>query len=182
MRLKLTLLFCLSSLIVSAQFFVKKGTTLSFTTPETILSSQEPLNQIEASVHGKGTLYLNSTSQQQLATTQTNLELPSLFIQNAHLVQEQTALKIQYLQIKNGQLQLNHPILLPHPEALKLGDTAAVANSKPQLLYSSQLKPSHPLVLHNSHTLLKFSSPQEFQLRPQTALLYRTSNYKSIFN
>ena len=85
MRLKLALLFCLSSLIASAQFIVKKGTILSLTTPETLLSSQESLNQIEASIYGKGTLYLNSTSQQQLASTQTNLELPSFLIHNAHL-------------------------------------------------------------------------------------------------
>ena len=102
MRLKLTLLLCLSSLIGSAQFFVKEGTTLSFTTPETILSSQESLNQIEATIQGKGTLYLNSSSQQQLASTQTDLELPSLFIQNAHLVQIQTALQLQHLEIENG--------------------------------------------------------------------------------
>ena len=169
--------------MTAAQFFVKQGTILSFTTPETILSSQESLNQIEASIHGKGTLYLNSSSQQQLTSTKTNLKLPSLFIQNAHLVQIQTSLEIQYLEIENGQLQLNHPILLPHPEALKLGDTASVANnSKSQLLYSAQLQSSHPLVLHNSHTLLKFSSPLEFQLPPQTAFLYRTSNYKPIVN
>ena len=85
MRLKLALLFCLSSFIASAQFFVKKGTTLSLKTPETFLSSQESLNQIEVSIYGKGTLYLNSTSQQQLASTQTNLELPSFLIHNAHL-------------------------------------------------------------------------------------------------
>ena len=184
MRLKLALLFCLSSLIASAQFIVKKGTILSLTTPETLLSSQESLNQIEASIHGKGTLYLNSTSQQQLASTQTDFELPSLFIQNAHLVQIQTALKIhQYLEIENGQLQLNNPILLPHPRALKLDVTASVANnSKPLLLYSSQLQPSNPLVHHNSNTLLKFSNLQEFQLRLQTALLYRTSDYKTIVN
>ena len=184
MRLKLTFLFCLSSFLASAQFFVTEGTLLSLKSPETLLSSQESLNQIEASIHGKGTLYLNSTSQQQLASSQTLLELPSLFIQKAHLIQIQTALKIQYLEIEDGVLQLNHPLLLPNPRALKLGATAAVANnSKPQLLYSSQLQPLHPLVLHNSHTLLKFSSSQEFQLPPpQIAFLYRTSNYKPIVN
>ena len=184
MRLKLTFLFCLSSLIASAQFFVTEGTTLSLKSPETLLSSQELHNQIDVQITGKGTLYLHSTSQQQLASSQTLLELPSLFIQKAHLVQIQTALHIQHLEIEDGVLQLNHPVLLPHPEALKLGATAAVANnSKSQLLYySSQLQPSHPLVLYNSHTLLKFSSPQEFQLPPQTAFLYRTYNYKTIVN
>ena len=73
--------------MASAQLFVKKGTPLSLTTPETLLSSHESINQIEASIHGNGTLYLNSTSLQQLVSSQTNLELPSLFIQNAHLVQ-----------------------------------------------------------------------------------------------
>ena len=183
MRLKLTFLLCLSSLIASAQFFVTEGTLLSLKSPETLLSSQELHNQIDVQITGKGTLYLHSTSQQQLASSQTLLELPSLFIQKAHLIQIQTALKIQYLEIENGQLQLNHPLLLPNPRALKLGATAAVANnSKPQLLYSSQLQPSHPLVLHSSHTLLKFSSPQEFQLPPQIAFLYRTYNYKTIVN
>ena len=184
MRSKLTLLLCLSSLIASAQFFVKQGTTLSFTTPETLVSSQESLNQIEASIHGNGTLYLNSTSQQQLASTQTNLELPSLFIQNAHLVQIQTALQLQYLEIENGQLQLNHTLLLPNPRALKLGDTAAVANnSKHQLLYTTQFKASQPLVLQPI-PLLKFTGPQTSQLRPKTTLITITtaSNFGSPAN
>ena len=179
MRLKLTLLLCLSSFIASAQFFVTEGNTLSFTTPETIFSSQETLNQIDAQILGKGTLYLHSTVSQELTSTQEFLELPSLFIQNAHLVQIQTALKIQHLEIENGQLQLNHPILLSHPRALKLGDTAAVANnSKALLLYTTQFQASHPLALQ-AIPLLKYTGVKTSQPRPQTALITTptTSNF-----
>lgn len=170
--------------MASAQFFVKQGTILSFTTPETLLSSQESLNQIEAPITGKGTLYLNSTSQQQLVSTQTNLVLPSLFIQNAHLVQIQTALKIQHLEIENGQLQLNHPLLLPNPRALKLGATAGIANnSKHLLLYTTQFQASNPLALQ-SIALLKYTVPKTSQERPQAALITTatTSNFGSLAN
>ena len=151
MRLKLTFLLYLSSFLVSAQFFVTDLIPLSLKSSETLLNSQET----HAQITGKGTLYFNSTSQQQLASSQTLLELPSLL---AHLVKIQTVLHIQYLEIENGQLQLNYPLLLPNPRILKLRATAAANKSKHHLLCTTQLKASQPLALQNPQRSIFWTS------------------------
>lgn len=80
MRQNLTLLVFLSSLYGFAQFYVQKGTTLSFGSSEALLSSQETYNQIDASLLGEGTLLLNSTSEQQLTSSQAVLDIDNLII------------------------------------------------------------------------------------------------------
>ena len=60
MRQILTLLVSLCSLYGTAQFYVTENTTLSLESPQSVFSSQEHINQIDASVFGDGTLYFNS--------------------------------------------------------------------------------------------------------------------------
>ena len=61
MRQILTLLVSLCSLHGTAQFYVTENTTLSLESSQSVLSSQEHINQIDVSFFGDGTLYVNST-------------------------------------------------------------------------------------------------------------------------
>ena len=120
MRQILTLLVLLYSFYGFAQLYVSEGTTFSLETPQSVLSSQEALNQIDASILGEGTLYLNSTLAQELASTQELLDLPSFQLQNASLVFFKTALNIQnQLHIETGILTLSEDLThTPPPELL----------------------------------------------------------------
>ena len=185
MRQNLTLLLCLCSLYGSAQLFVQKGTTLSLKNPQAILSSQESINQIDAPIVGEGVLILNSSSAQQLTSTQAVLELPTLHIQNADLVQIQTTLNLQnQLGIDRGELILSHTLVLNDPKALVLGTDASISlSSNGQIVYKTQLKESHPLVLHPT-LLIKYTGPKTSQERLQTALILTptTSNFGTLAN
>lgn len=70
MRQNFTLLLFLCSLYGFTQFSVQEGTTLSLGSPEVVLSSQESLNKIDASLVGEGILLLNSAFAQQLTSIQ----------------------------------------------------------------------------------------------------------------
>lgn len=95
MRQNFTLFLVLFSLYGFAQLYVQEGTTLSLESPQAVLSSQESSNQINAPSLGEGALILNSASKQRLTSSQDVLELPTLHIENADLVQLQTAFNIQ---------------------------------------------------------------------------------------
>jgi hypothetical protein len=166
MRQNLTLLVFLSSLYGFAQFYVQKGTTLSFGSSEALLSSQETYNQIDASLLGEGTLLLNSTSEQQLTSSQAVLELPTLHIKNADLVQIHTALILKdQLVLDRGFLQLSHTLTLTDSRALVLGETAGILTTPAgQLVYQTQFSNTHPLVFLQAQTLLVCLEPNS----PQT--------------
>ena len=126
MRQNLTLLLLLCSLNGFAQLYAVEGSTLRLETPETILSSQEPLNQIDAHITGKGTLYLNGTSNQIINNTQLVSALPNLQLANADLTQIVTELSIQHqLTIEKGVLALTHKLVLNTEDALVLGANAS---------------------------------------------------------
>ena len=180
----LTLLLCLCSLYGSAQLFVQNGTTLSLEKPQAILSSQEAFNQIDAPIVGHGTILLNSNNTQQLSSAQI-LELPTLHIQNAYLVQIQTTLNLQnQMFVDHGELILSHDLILRNPTALVLGTDASISlNSNGQIVYKTQLEESHPLALQPT-LLIKYTRPKTPQERPQTAFIVTptTSNFGSIYN
>lgn len=124
-----------------AQLYVQQGTTLSFEKSDALVSSQETLNQINTSISGKGTLLLNRSSAQLLTSTKAVLELPTLHIKTADLVQLQTDLHIQnQLHIDRGLLTLSNLLKLPDPSALRLGTQAFLyLTPQGQLLYDTQL-------------------------------------------
>jgi len=162
MRQNFTLLLVLFSLYGFAQLYVQEGTTLSLGSPQAVLSSQESSNQINAPFLGEGALILNSASKQRLTSSQDVLELPTLHIENADLVQLQTAFNIQnQLHVAHGQLTLLHPITLPNPTSLVLGQSAGILTT-PQgpLVYNTQFETSNPLAFLNIQPFLQFIEPK----------------------
>lgn len=147
MRRNLTFLLFLCSLCGFAQLYVQEGTVLILSSSDALLSSQETHQQINTALTGKGTLLLNSTSVQQLSSTQAILELPTLHIKNANLVSIQTALILKdQLILDRGVLQLTHTLILTDFSALVLGKTAGIHTTPyAQLRYTTQLTDSLPL-------------------------------------
>lgn len=166
MRPTAIIILFLCSLSGFAQFYVTDGTLFSLQTSETILSSQETLHQINASVLGNGAVILNSTSKQQLTSTQAILELPTLHIKNADLVQLQTDLHIQnQLHIDRGLLTLSNLLKLPDPSALRLGAQAFLyLMPQGQLLYDTQLVNAAPFAYALAQNVLVSLLP----ISPQT--------------
>lgn len=170
----------LCSLSGFAQFYVTEGTLFSLQTSEIILSSQETLHQINAPVLGNGAIILNSTSKQQLTSTQAILELPTLHLKNANLVLIDTPLALQHqLLIDTGQLTLFHDLRVSDPTAIVLGtDASILLTSTAQVVYTTQIETSNPLLVATTTTILKYTEPQRFQLRPKTAFIPTpTSNF-----
>lgn len=161
MRQNLTLLVFFCSLYGFAQLYVQEGTTLSLGSSEAILSSQETLNKIDGPIIGEGTLLLNSSSAQQLTSSQVVLELPTLHIENAHDLHIDIALNIHnQLQVDSGQLTLSKDIQLPDPTALVLGEDASISKTQGQLVYHTQFSNTQPLVFLHTQPLLKFIEPK----------------------
>ena len=185
MRQNLTLLMFFCSFYGSAQLYVQEGATLTLGSSETFLSSQETLNKIDAPIIGEGTLFFNSTSTQQLISSQDVLELPTLHIQNADLVQIETLLNLQgQLQIVRGELILSHNLVLNSSTALVLGTDASIClSSNGQIVYKTQLEEFDPLALQQT-LLIKYTGSKTFQERPETALIVTptTSNFGSLAN
>ena len=158
MHQNLTLLLFLCNFCGSAQLYVQEGTIFSLDTSETILSSQESTNQINAPINREGTLFLNSESNQQLLSTKKYLELPNLRIENSDYLYIGTALDIKnQLILESGQLKF-YDVALANPMALVLTENANVCLSViGQLSYTrTQLvEISHSLVLQQLKIVLK---------------------------
>ena len=183
MRQNLTLLLFLCSLYGFAQLYVQEGTTLSLGSPQTVLSSQETLNKIDAPLRGKGTLFFNSTSAQQLTSSQVVLELPTLHIENADLIYIETVLNIySQLEIDHGQLTLFYEVKLPDPLALVLGEDASIfPTTQGLLVYNTQFETSNPLVFLQAQTLLVSIETNTTQTPNFVVLDFmQTSNFGSI--
>ena len=179
------LFFLFSTHSVCAQFYVQTQTILSVENYNTILSSQEPLNQIDAHITGKGTLYLNGTSNQIINSTQLVLALPNLQLANADFAQIATELSILHqLTIEKGILVLTHQLVLNNEGALVLGATAGILNTRiGQLVYNTQLETSNPLAVIQTIHLFKYRVPSIPQARPNlTVATRRTSNFGRIVN
>ena len=149
----------LCSLSGFAQFYVTEGTLFSLQTSEIILSSQETLHQINAPVLGNGAIILNSTSKQQLTSTQAILKLPTLHLKNANLVLIDTPLALQHqLLIDTGQLTLFYNLRVSDPTAIVLGTEASMfLTSNAQVVYTTQVETSNSLVVATNLILLKYT-------------------------
>jgi hypothetical protein len=149
----------LCSLSGFAQFYVSEGTQFSLQTSKTILSSQETLHQINAPVLGNGAVILNSTSKQQLTSTQAILKLPTLHLKNANLVLIDTPLALQHqLLIDTGQLTLFYNLRVSDPTAIVLGTEASMfLTSNAQVVYTTQVETSNSLVVATNLILLKYT-------------------------
>ena len=182
--LSIVLLLC--SFYGFAQLFVAEGTIVGLETSQSVLSSQESNNQIDASILGEGTLYLNSTLAQELTSAQEFLDLPSFQLQNASLVHIKTALNIRnQLRIETGVLTLSYDIILHSKAALVLGTNAHInTTTHGQLLYTTQFESSSPLAVVPSVTLLKYTRLECPQGRSQTPLIATStsSNFGSEAN
>lgn len=149
----------LCSLSGFAQFYVSEGTQFSLQTSKIILSSQETLHQINAPVLGNGAVILNSTSKQQLTSTQAILKLPTLHLKNANLVLIDTPLALQHqLLIDTGQLTLFYNLRVSDPTAIVLGTEASMfLTSNAQVVYTTQVETSNSLVVATNLILLKYT-------------------------
>ena len=149
----------LCSLSGFAQFYVTEGTLFSLQTSEIILSSQETLHQINAPVLGNGAIILNSTSKQQLTSTQAILELPTLHLKNANLVLIDTPLALQHqLLIDTRQLTLFYNLRVSDPTAIVLGTEASMfLTSNAQVVYTTQVETSNSLLVATNLILLKYT-------------------------
>ena len=175
MRHNINLLVFLCSLYGFSQLYVSEGTLISLMTPETILTSQESLNQIEAPIIGKGVLYLNKFSTQRLISTQPFLTLPTLQIANAKFVALETALNMQHqLVIETGVLTLCHDVLLLNKAHLILGERVRIQTPTGQLIYKTQFETSNPLAETPLVTQLKYTRP-EWSQKQSSAVLTDTS-------
>ena len=174
MHQNLGLLMLLCSLHGTAQFYVTKNTSLSLESSQSVLSSQEHINQIDASVFGDGTLYFNSTLVQGLTSTQELLALPNIQIQNASLVHIKTALNIQnQLHIETGVLMLSEDIVLYSKAALVLGTKAFITTTTDgQLVYTTQFESSSSLAVVPTLSLLKYRRPEWSQGLTQMIFIY----------
>ena len=185
MRQNLTLLLLLCSLNGFAQFYVAEEAALYLENSEAILSSQELVNQIDTHITGKGTLYLNGTSNQIINSTQLVLALPNLQLANADFEQIATELSIQHqLTIEKGILVLTHQLVLNNEGALVLGEEAGIDTSTSgPLVYNTQLETSNPLAVIQTIHLFKYRVPSTPQPRPNlTVATIRTSNFGRIVN
>ena len=174
MRHYFKLLVCLWSFSGFAQLYIKEQTSFTLGHPQTILSSQETHNQIDAPISGLGTLYLHKTtpSPQYLRSTQNVLELSALHLDNADVSHIQTALKIRnQLQLNRGQLLLYHHLELPNPLAVVLGPTASIQpTANGQLVFQTTLEP--PLAsLLQTPIRLSYSVFQRAQIHPQPLMI-----------
>ena len=161
MRQNSTLLFFLCSFLSFSQLYISEGTLFSLETPETLLSSQEVINQVDAPLYGQGVLFLNHSAAQQLRSTQTLLSLPNLRLANAALVRLETAIFIHnQLRINAGVLVLDQDIHLPSKALLVLGATASTQSQSGQLRFRTQLDTNSALVWHTIPTLLKYTRPE----------------------
>lgn len=155
-----------------AQFYVQQGVVLNLETPKTTLSVQEAQLHINAPIQGQGTLVLNSSELQTLSSTQSVLEVSKLSLEHAHLVNLNTALRIeQQLTLRSGVLYLTHPLYLTDQTALVLLNNSRIQseeflNYDLQLIdhaqlqwvwthrapfqYTTQPKPTRSLILRNS--------------------------------
>jgi len=163
MRFTLVSLWFLFCYCGFAQLVVQEGTLLSLKNPNTVLSSYEELNQVNNSIKGEGTLYLNGLSDQLLTSTQNDLELPNLYIKNADLVHIQTALKIHdQLDVFSGQLTLYQKLIIKNPENLVLGNAASIFTThRGQLVCGHQIvkKPSFEMILTQSFLIYTENIP-----------------------
>jgi len=167
--LVLCLLF--SSVAAWAQFYVQKSTTLSLGNPQTILSSQETINLVDADIVGQGSFYLNSTTTQHLTSTK-QLELPNLILANANTIHLETAILIQHqLIIETGILTLSQELMLNSQADLVLGEGAGIdATTTGLLIYkNTQLENSNPLAITLTTNFLKYRVPSIPQARPTVA-------------
>lgn len=122
-----------------AQFYVQQGVVLNLEIPKTTLSVQEAQLHINAPIQGQGTLVLNSSELQTLSSTQSVLEVPSLSLEHAHLVNLNTALRIeQQLTLRSGVLYLTQPLYLTDQTALVLLNNSRI-QSEEFLNYDLQL-------------------------------------------
>ena len=166
------LVVCLlfSSVAVWAQLYVQKGTVLSLGNTQTILSSQETLNQIEADIVGQGSFYLNKTTAQHLTSIK-HLILPNLTITNANFIHLETPIEIRrQLVIETGILTLSHKLILTSQAAFVLGEGAGIDEITSGLLsYThTQLEPYNPVAITLTN-FLKYSVPSIPQARPIVA-------------
>jgi len=174
----LLLVVCLlfSSVAAWAQFYVQKGTVLSLGNTQTILSSQETLNQIEADIVGQGSFYLNKTTAQHLTSIK-HLILPNLTIANANFIYLETPIEITHqLVIETGILTLSHKLMLTSQADIILGQGAGIDQSTSKLLIftHTQIAPSNPLVIILTN-FLKYKMPSIPQALP--TLAYRHISY-----
>ena len=183
MRQNLTLLLCLCSLYGSAQLFMQNGTTLSLENPQTILSSQESINTINASVSGQGVLYFSGADIQHLKSAQTVLQIPNLRLKNADLVSIETPLKLKYdLIIESGTLVLSKDLYLQDAAALQLlNDGAVVPTPSGQLIYKSQITEHHsPLAVVVPSLAQPFVTPTIHTIEDSQWLSLPLSKFESI--
>ena len=118
MRQNLTLLLLLCSLNGFAQFYVAEEAALYLENSEAILSSQELVNQIDTHITGKGTLYLNGTSNQIINSTQLVLALPNLQLANADFEQIATDHLFKYRVPSTPQARPNLTVATIHTSNL----------------------------------------------------------------
>lgn len=174
------LLFCF---LVKGQVYVSEGMVFSLKEETTFLTSTESLNQFEADILGKGTLYLNSLSFQQILSNQSFLKLPNLELENAHLVRLETTIALQYqLKILNGELTLSHDLQLHDKSALVLGKNVAIHTSTSgQLMYTTHIKESIPFATVPTLQLSKYSVPPAAQQHPNVVFINKqNSNFEAI--
>jgi hypothetical protein len=161
MRQNSTLLLFLCSFLGFSQLYVSEGTLFSLETPQTLLSSKEVINQVDAPLYGQGVLFLNHSAAQQLHSTQTLLSLPNLQLANAALVRIETAVYIHnQLRIDAGVLVLDQDIHLPSKALLVLGATASTESQSGQLRFHTQLDTDKSLVWHTTPTVLKYTKSE----------------------
>ena len=152
----------MSSLSVFGQLSIGEGVLFSIPNETTFITSKAFKTQINSPITGQGTIYLNSSSAQQLHSTQTLLSLPNLQLANASLVRIETAVYIHnQLRIDAGVLVLDQDIYLPSKALLVLGATASTQSQSGQLRFRTQLDTDKSLVWHTTPTVLKYKRPEE---------------------
>jgi len=156
-----------------AQFYVSQNTFVHLESYQTLLSSQESFNQLNAQFTGEGTLILNALAAQILSSTQKKLVFPTLQLTNANLVQINTNLNIQQLlKIEIGILTLTHRLVLKNKNALVLSEDIGILITTGLLIYkNTQLENSNPLAITLTTNFLKYRMPSIPQAR--TTVAYR---------
>ena len=178
MRQNLTLLLLMCSLLGFSQLYISEGILFSMGKETTILTTQEPLNIINANIIGQGRLYLNSSSGQSLTSTQAILELPTLHILNANLVHIKMALNIQnQMVIDQGTLTLSHDLVLYNGTSLVLGTDAKIhTTANGHIVYKTQVQKSHPLAGLFTMPLLKYIEPERSQIPSEISFVFKRSS------
>lgn len=137
---------------IFAQFYVQHDAVLHLKSQKSTLSVQEAQLQVNAPLSGQGTLLLNRSSFQTLESTQNSLELPNLTIEHAHLVQLNSALRLeQQLTLHSGVLHLEQPLYLTDQTALVLHNNSSI-QSKEFLVYDHQITNHKQPLLVWSHS------------------------------